>query len=236
MKRLAGAAGVLVAGYGALQWLGRSWGATTQERHERLPGDELVAGDVFTTTHAITIDAPPEAVWPWIIQMGYHRGGWYTSPWIDRHIVHTDNPSTGHIVEELQHVEVGDTIPDGEPGTAFYVVKRVDPQRVLVLHSDTHLPPAWREPSVGAWVDWTWAFVLCPVPGDRPRVIVRVRGRCGPWWVRAVFVGAIIPADFVMCRSMLRGIKERAEYSHRSPVVTKEDERWLARRADARSG
>ncbi len=81
-----------------------------------------------------------------------------------------------------------------------------------MLHSTTHLPVQWRlNPRLGAWVDWSWVFALEPVGARATRLILRARGRCGPWWVRALFVGLIIPADFVMARSMLRGIKLRAE-------------------------
>ena len=164
------------------------------------------------TTHAVTIAAPPEEVWPWLVQMGYHRGGWYTYPWVDHYLFHMSNPSADEIVPELQALAVGDRIPDGEPDTAWYDVVEMDPARALVLHSTTHLPVQWRHnPRLGAWVDWTWVFVLEPLGADATRLILRTRGRCGPWWLRALFVGAIIPADFVMARSMLRGIRSRAE-------------------------
>ena len=81
--RAAAAAGA-IAGYLTLQWLGRTYGATRAERHRRLPGDELIVDPMAVTTHAITVGAPPERIWPWLVQMGWHRGAWYTARWVDR--------------------------------------------------------------------------------------------------------------------------------------------------------
>lgn len=203
--------GGIGAAYAVLQRLGRGWGATTSEQVEALAGDEIVPTPVARTTHAVTIDASPEEVWPWLVQMGYHRGGWYTYRWVDRYLFRMSNPSADRVIPELQHLDVGDVVPDGEPGTAWYDVVEIDPPRTLVLHSTTHLPPSWRRnPRSKAWVDWTWVFVLVP-QGRATRLVLRMRGACGPWWLRALFVGAIIPADFVMARSMLTGIRRRVE-------------------------
>jgi hypothetical protein len=98
--RAAAAAGA-VAGYLALQWLGRSYGATRTERHRRLPGDDLMAAPMAVTTHAITIDAPPERIWPWLVQMGWHRGAWYTAQWVDRLLFPANGPSADHIISEF---------------------------------------------------------------------------------------------------------------------------------------
>ena len=180
-----------------------------------MPGDEIVPDPSGQTMHAITVHAPPEAVWPWIVQMGYHRGGWYTYGWVDRYVWHIDNPSADRILPEFQRLGVGDTVPDGEPGTAWYVVERLEPNRSLVLHSTTHIPPAMRERFPQARVDWTWTFVLEPTAGGATRLLLRVRPTSSPWWLRASFHLLIVPSDFVMARSMLRGIKARAETSER---------------------
>ncbi|MGZ4682997.1 MAG: hypothetical protein ACXWB2_05200 [Acidimicrobiales bacterium] len=220
MKRTLAIGAAAGSAYAALQWLGRTWGATAQERAQRLPGDEIVRRPVARTTHAITIDARPEEVWPWLVQMGYHRGGWYTYEWVDRRLFRMTNPSADRIVPELQRLDVGDIIPDGEPGTAWYEVVEIDPPHTLVLHSTTHLPPTWRRnPQSRAWVDWTWVFVL-EQQGPTTRLLLRMRGACGPWWLRVAFVGAIVPADFVMARSMLTGIRSRVQATDRgtSPV------------------
>jgi hypothetical protein len=210
-RLLAGLSLAALAGYGLVHHLGRTWGTTPGERHRHLIGDEVVATPRLQTTHAVTIAAPPAEVWPWLVQMGYHRGGWYTYEWVDHYLFHMSNPSADHIVDDLQTLAVGDLVPDGEPGTAWYVVDRLEAPRHLVLHSTTHIPPAWRTAHPDAWIDWTWAFVLEPRDDGGTRLLVRVRGDCGPWWMRVVFVGGVVPADFVMSRSMLLGIKRRAE-------------------------
>jgi hypothetical protein len=119
---------------------------------------------------------------------------------------------------------VGDTVPDGPPGTAEFVVVEVDAPFALVLRSTTHLPPAWRE-KFGAEIDWTWSFRLTELPVGRTRLQLRVRGRTAPRWLTAIYLATIVPADYVMAGGMLRGIKRRAESrpllrpSGRSPLV-----------------
>jgi hypothetical protein len=76
-----------VVGYAGLQWLGRTYGATPEERRRALPGDDRCRTPQAITTHAITIDTPPAAIWPWLVQMGWGRGQWYTARWVDRLMV-----------------------------------------------------------------------------------------------------------------------------------------------------
>jgi hypothetical protein len=79
-----------------------------------------------------------------------------------------------------------------------------------VLHSTDHLPPGWDR-RYGAAITWSWAFVLEPVDGERTRFVLRSRVRLSPWWVTAFYWAVIVPADFVMARQMLRGVRSRAE-------------------------
>ena len=203
--------GLSIAGYGVLQILGRRAGSTWQERRQMLAGDGIVPHPHAVTDHAITIGAPPEAVWPWLTQMGWHRGGYYTPRWVDRLLFPANLPSADVLDPGLvRDLVAGDTIPDGPPGTAWYDVEEASPPGTLVLHSTTHVPPSWRD-KFGAAVDWTWSFHLTGLPGDSTRLHVRLRGRAAPWWVAAACVAAIIPADFIMATSMLRGLKRRAE-------------------------
>jgi hypothetical protein len=205
--------GSLLVGYGALHILGRQAGSTALERPGRMPGDQLVVKPRVLTNHAITIDAPPGGVWPWLMQMGWHLGGYYTPKWVDRLLFPQNWPSLDHLDPVLQRgLKVGDTIPDGLPGTAEFVVAEVDGPRTLVLRSTTHLPPHWRE-RFGADLDWTWSFRLIELHGRRTRLQLRVRGRVSPWWLAATYLATIVPADFVMAGGMLRGIKQRAESS-----------------------
>jgi hypothetical protein len=199
-------AGVVAAG----QWLGRTSGSTRAERRRRLPGDELVDRPTVVTNHAVTVPAPPTQVWPWLVQMGWHRGGWYTARWVDRLLFPANRPSATRLVPELQRpLRVGDHIPDGPPGTAWFVAERVDPPYLLVLHSTTHLPRAWRA-RLGAAIDWTWTFALAGTGDGGTRLQLRVRGRTRPWWLTAAYVAAVVPADHLMAGSMLDGIRRRA--------------------------
>ncbi|HET9443084.1 MAG TPA: hypothetical protein VFO65_07155 [Acidimicrobiales bacterium] len=209
--RAAVTAGAAGAAYGALQWLGRAYGSTRAERHSALPGDELCPDPQAVTTHAITIDAPPEAVWPWLVQMGWGRGQWYTARWVDRLLFPANGPSAERVVPDLQNLAVGDRILDGPPELeCAFTVRRLEPNHHLVLHSTDHLPPGWAR-RFGATIDFTWAFVLEDVGAGCTRFLFRSRLRVAPAWVRALYLATVVPADFMMSRQMLRGVKARAE-------------------------
>lgn len=211
MSRLTRAALAAAAAYGAVQLLGRTAGSSAAERLAPVPGDQVVRDPDVVTDHAITIDAPPSAVWPWLTQLGWHRGGWYTPRWVDVALFPANQPSAETLDPEwLRELHVGDTIPDGPPGTATFDVVEVREPHALVLHSTTHLPQAWRA-AYGASIDWTWAFVLTETPDGGTRLHLRVRGRTEPWWVTAAYVGVLVPADYVMATGMLRGIRRRVE-------------------------
>lgn len=200
-------------GYAALQTLGRRAGSTAAERHARLPGDELVQHPQLVTDHAITIAAPADRIWPWLAQMGWHLGGYYTPDWVDRWLFPQNWPSLDHLDPALvRDLAVGDIIPDGPPGTAWYVVTQVDAPHTLVLRSNTHVPPGWGE-RFGAEIDWTWSLRVTAHAGSSARVHLRVRGRMSPRWFELLYLATIVPSDFVMARGMLRGLKRRAEMS-----------------------
>ena len=172
------------------------------------------------TTHATTINAPPDHVWPWLVQMGWGRGQWYTARWVDRLLFPDNGPSADRLHQEWQGLKVGDRVLDGAPDkhTAF-VVADLEPNRHLVLHSREHLPPEWAD-RYGASIDWSWQFVLDPLPEDRTRFIFRSRLRLTPRWVEAFYLAVIVPADFVMARQMLHGVKRRAETTTAADLAT----------------
>jgi hypothetical protein len=199
------------AGYAELQWLGRTYGATPEERNRALPGDDLCPRPQAVTTHAITIHATPDYVWPWLVQVGWGRGQWYTARWVDRLLFPENGPSAERLVPALQDLKIGDRVLDGPPDMqCAFVVAQLEPNRHLVLHSREHLPPEWAQ-RFGASIDWSWAFVLDEVARGNTRFVMRSRFRLTPRWVEACYLGAIVPADFVMSRQMLRGVKTRAE-------------------------
>lgn len=215
--------------YGVLWRLGRAAGSSAAERREHMPGDQLVSGPQIVTDHAIDIDAPADRVWPWLSQMGWHLGGYYTPAWVDRLLFRANWASLDALDPVLvRDLHVGDVVPDGPPGTAEYVVAEVGPD-VLVLRSTSHVPPGWGR--YGAGIDWTWCLRLSPRQSSRQsgtatRLHLRVRGRMRPWWFATLYVALVVPADFVMSRGMLRGIKQRVERdpaprsSGRAPFTT----------------
>jgi hypothetical protein len=203
-----------IIGYAVLHRLGRTYGATHEEQGANLPGDDIVPEPQFVVTHAITINAPPEQVWPWLLQMGWHRGGWYTARWVDRLLFPVNAPSAYTIVDELQDLAVGDFIPDGPPESECgFMVEELEPGHHLLLHSTSHLPLEWRRQGKAS-VDWTWAFVLEKVGDLRTtRLVFRWRAVLHPWWLVAATWSLIVPADFIMSKDMLHGIKARVESS-----------------------
>jgi len=213
-----------VAAYAWAHHLGRTWGATPDERRRRIPGDDLVAGRKTQTTHAVTIAAPPDAVWPWLVQMGWGRAGWYTYRWVDRLLFPANGPSASAILPEHQHLAVGDHIPDGAPETGcYFTVRRLEPARLLVLHSDSHLfgPLAARD---DVSMDWVWTWQLTGDGHGGTRIVQRNNLHLVPTWLHLSYVATMVPADFIMARSHLLGLKRRAERAGRRRPVG----RWRA--------
>jgi len=152
--------------------------------------------------------------------------------WVDRLLFPANLPSADVLDPALlRDLAAGDTIPDGPPGTAWFVVEQASAPGTLVLHSTTHVPASWRD-KFGAAVDWTWSFRLTGLPGDRTRLHIRMRGRAAPWWLAAGFAGAIIPADYIMATGMLRGLKHRAEHARTAGVPSCGGARQRTRLAD----
>ena len=210
------AAGAVVAGYVLLQLLGRRAGSTQEERQRALPGDDVVPRPQIVTDHALTLEAASVDIWPWLTQMGWHLGGYYTPIWVDRLLFRDNWPSLDNLDPALvRDLDAGDIIPDGPPGTAWFVVEQADPPRSLVLHSTTHVPATWRE-RFGVSIDWTWSFQVGDLPDSRARVHLRVRGNMAPRWFAWNYQALIVPADYVMALGMLRGIAKRAE-THTPP-------------------
>jgi hypothetical protein len=179
---------------------------------------------MLETTHAITIRAPRAAIWPWLVQMGYHRAGWYTDSWyswVDRYLFRLERPpSADHLLPQFQHLAVGDTIPDGPPGTAFFTVAALEPERALVLYSMTHgtamVPRFLRDnPKLGIYAVFSWAIILDEVDENTARLILWMRANAGPRLFWLPYLLLILPADFLVARLMLCTIKQRVEGSRR---------------------
>lgn len=192
---VAGTAGAALAAVNLRRRYNR-WGATNEEVERPIPGDEIIPEPEFQSTRAITIDAPPQYVWPWLVQMGEGRGGAYTYDWIEN-LLGLDMHSADTIVPEWQHMEVGDRFPMGKDGS-YMEVRALEPERTLLFfHSDGN---------------WTWCFTLEPAGEDKTRFISRNRitMKDAPLGQRASMI-VIDPGAFIMERKMLLGIKGRAE-------------------------
>jgi hypothetical protein len=204
VKKLAGglaAAGVAgVAAYALFRPRLLHWGASDAEAAAPLPGDEYVADASYVTTRAVTIEARPAEVWPWLAQMGCRRGGLYSYDWLDRLFGYIDAPSAETVLPEFQSLKAGDTIPIGRGPS--WPVRVADPGRALVL-----------EPVPGRI---TWSFALVPRGEGATRLVTRVR--CAPpATVQEKLTTMLVdPAALVMTRGMLLGIKRRAEALARS--------------------
>jgi hypothetical protein len=211
----------------------RTWGVDPIEAAKPLPGDDLVPAPTAIDTRGITIDAPPEAVWPWIVQMGFERAGWYSYDRLDMR-----GKSVDRIVPAWQTIEVGDVMPSYPDGG--FAVRLVEPGRVLALYSDTALvenqtiAASARRGDVPAGLVATgavlrqapqdfaagWTFVLTPLEGGRTRLIERFRvrfGESGPAF--RVVAPAMGFGVFVMMQRQMLGIRDRAERTAVAPSL-----------------
>lgn len=191
---LAGA-GWAVAVYGTVvrPWHLR-WGATEEEVRRPLPGDELVATPLVAGTRAITIGTSPERVWPWLVQQGYGRAGWY-SYWVDNAL----RPSPDRIVPELQQIAVGDVLRTAKQG-GFTVVALDDGHYWVGL-----ITSEFGQISVVQLVE--------PTAADATRLLIRFRASFAPRLAAWAFWLAFDPGDFLFMRREMLGIKRRAERS-----------------------
>jgi len=200
--------------------------------HRTLPGDEFIPSPGKTVTHAITIHAPPQMIWPWLLQMGAGRAGWYSYDIIDNGGV----PSAHRIVQELQQVEIGDIIPAVPESKDAFIVREIQVNKALVLV--VPIKQAEEDPDtirrMKGPLRVSWALVLQPLDHGRSRLISR--GRISKQWLspsqpasakRQIFIErvynlmAIMPwfllipmalaGHYFMEHRMLRGIKSRVE-------------------------
>ncbi len=169
------------------------WGATDDEVARPLPGDGDVSLPTFNATRAVTIIAPPEAIWPWLVQMGIGRAGWYSYDWLDN----LGRPSAERIMPEFQHLAVGDLIPVSPDGKAGQWVRAFEPYRWML----------WGDKPG----DSTWYWGIEPLDKQHTRLLTRVRMRYR-WNSPLLLFNPLVEfTDIVMMRKCLLGIKRRAE-------------------------
>ncbi len=184
-------------------------------RRWRLEGDDLVPDARAELTHAIAIDARPEQIWPWLVQMGCQRAGWYSWDRLDNAGVR----SADRIIPALQQLRVGDVLPARPVGDEGFEVLRIVPQRALVLRG---LSRAWAG---------TWTFVLEPLSEARTRLITRYRAAYPPSLMMAAAVPVLATVHAFMERKQLRTIRHHAEHAREAPPAPTAGPRRRARGA-----
>lgn len=190
-----------------------SWGATPNERGTTLAGDELIPNPLLLTTRAISIHTGRTKVWPWLVQMGQGRGGFYSYEWLEN-LIGLDIHNADRIVPELQTLQAGDSIPFWRG--AGVKVLGIEPPCLLVLGGSIYAENASSQPPTSANnTGGTWVFALQESSPGETRLIVRTRvARFPPAWLSFLICRLLIePAHFIMERGMLHGIRKRSERS-----------------------
>ncbi len=196
---------VLVAAYfGFIRNLQMTWGATSEDVDRPMMGDDLLVNPEFSATRAIEINAAPEDIWPWIIQMGNTRAGFYGFDNLDNGGV----PSADTILSEYQGLQAGDSIPGGVyRGEVWYLmeVKEMNPGKEML----------WVFLEGTPWEGATWSWGLYRIDDERTRLVSRLRQKYGLTSVQEVIACSMIDAiEILMMRTTLRGIKYRVEMNN----------------------
>lgn len=182
----------------------RRWGSTAQERALRLQGDEIVSGPQWTYDHAISISAPRSTVWPWLVQLGQGRGGFYSYELLEN-LARCHIHNVTEIRPELQRLRVGDRVVLHGPSGLGPDVVRLEREHALVLGGQPNAKGSQA----------TWAFYLLDGPNGTTRLLERGRGTAGDGLSEQLGFGPCLmdPIGFVMSKKMLRTIKDLAEAS-----------------------
>jgi hypothetical protein len=165
-----------------------TWGATGAEVGRPMPGDEVVKKPTFNATRAVTVNAPPERIWPWIVQIGYGRAGFYSWDILDNDGI----ASAERIIAEHQGLKVGDLLPLSKSASA----------RVAEMEPPTHLLLVFQSDTAS-----TWAWGLYPIDSRRTRLVTRLRVGADRLTTQLM----LDTFEIVMMRKHLLGIKRRAE-------------------------
>jgi hypothetical protein len=217
MRQLLAATAMGVVGLRTLH-AHRNWGATDAEIATTLPGDELVPEPAEQMTLAVTVEATPEEIWGWLVEIGQGRGGMYSYDWLEN-LIGLDIHSADEIREEWQHLTTGDrvvVVPEGYramPTGYAFTVARADPGRALVLR---------QSPPEHPW-NGVWSFHVLPghvLPGGEGRCRLVSRSRTERPTQAGIRIATRLgePVTLLMTRRMLRGLKHRAE-SAPGPVL-----------------
>jgi len=171
------------------------WGATDAEIKRSMPGDEIVGKPSFNATRAVTIHAPAQNIYPWIVQMGVTRAGWYSYDLLDN----LGRRSAESILPEHQNIQVGDLIPLSPDGKQGMRVKYFRKNKWMLW---------WDEKG-----DTSWVWEIHPEGEGSARLITRVRVKYRFFSPAILFNLLIEFFDILMMRKSMLGIKKRAENS-----------------------
>ncbi len=192
------------------------WGATAAEAQQAMPGDELVPEPKLATTRAVSIHAPVEQVWPWLVQVGYGRAGWYNHDWINRLLGAADyyegHRSASRILPQFQDLKVGDTVYVGK---GFgWAVRALEPERLLVFLARVDFATgktfSLTDPRPAKYLNSSQVILLEPIDGRTTRMVVRDRmdfAMGGLTWLNY----ALEPGYFLQESAFMKGVKRRAE-------------------------
>jgi hypothetical protein len=188
------------------------WGATDDEVTGPYPGAEIIpGGQRSSSTMAVNIGAPPSEVWPWLVQMGYGRAGWYS--W--DHLDNLGHPSAERIHPEWQKISLGDFLIPMPGGRGVWEVAALEPERLLGLRASVDLlgrpfDPKGKRPRF--FSDSLWAFLLTELPGSRTRLVVSGYWALEPRWLQPVATILLFePTHWIMQMRQFENLKRRAE-------------------------
>ena len=191
------------------------WGATDTEARRMLPGDEFTPEARFISTHAITINAPPDKIWPWIVQIGNERAGWYSYRFVELLVNDgklLDEGASYRILPQFQAIQANDLIPVGNE--AFKVIA-VEPNHFLALKTGFDMV---EDANSADRTHSGFNFVLEPIDSQTTRLFARARFVSRSLLETLVLLSFLEPGHFIMQTKMLHGIKQRAE--GRFPLIT----------------
>ena len=190
----------------------RRWGASDEEASRTLPGDDFVLKPKSELTMAIGVRAPAKAIWPWVVQIGCQRGGWYSYDLLDN----GGAPSAERIIPEYQDVEVGDIVKAMPKGDFGFPVAEILPEKALVLagtlDTRTGQPADPNDPGLQAYFSGDQTFYIDEQGDGMSHLIFRMRIDWNPSLANRLIYGYIVePISFVMGRKTLLNVKRRAE-------------------------
>ena len=212
---LAGA-GTAAAGVGiwiTLRSRTQCWGASCDEVVQTLPGDDLVANPLYVTTRAVTVKSPAAAVWPWLVQLGQNRGGFYTYDMLEN-LMGLGIHSADAIRPEWQDVHAGeDYVTLDADGQMKMTIAVLEPERAFVIRSGAPgQPPQGPGSFFRGELAWSWGFYLAPLDVRTTRLIIRCRGAWADTLTARLAKPVLLePVHFLMEERMLRGLRDRAE-------------------------